>query len=134
MRSPLIVQISQKELDRYQTTPDAFAERFYSVIRSEPITVPVVLHLDHTKDFSIIQAAIEAGELPTLGHLMNLNQLIKEKLGLSVPKTHTGKVQRRKLQPLFDAFRGYNGPPCLVSSEALPGNAPDSAAGGRSGD
>jgi mevalonate kinase len=32
------------------------------------------------------QAAIGAGELPTLGHLMNLNQLIKEKLGMSVPR------------------------------------------------
>ena len=33
------------------------------------------------------QAAIIASDLPRLGHLMNLNQLIKEKLGLSVPKT-----------------------------------------------
>jgi mevalonate kinase len=32
------------------------------------------------------QAAIVAGDLPRLGHLMNLNQLIKEKLGMSVPK------------------------------------------------
>lgn len=33
------------------------------------------------------QAAIGAGDLPGLGHLMNLNQLIKEKLGMSVPKS-----------------------------------------------
>jgi mevalonate kinase len=33
------------------------------------------------------QAAIIAGDLPRLGHLMNLNHLIKEKLGMSVPKT-----------------------------------------------
>ncbi len=32
------------------------------------------------------QAALGSGDLPTLGHLMNLNQLIKEKLGMSVPK------------------------------------------------
>lgn len=32
------------------------------------------------------EAAIVAGDLPRFGHLMNLNQLIKEKLGLSVPK------------------------------------------------
>jgi len=33
------------------------------------------------------EAALVAGDLPTLGHLMNLNHLIKEKLGMSVPKT-----------------------------------------------
>lgn len=33
------------------------------------------------------EAALVAGDLPTLGHLMNLNHLVKEKLGLSVPKT-----------------------------------------------
>ncbi len=32
------------------------------------------------------QAAISAGDLKTLGHLMNLNHLIKEKLGMSIPK------------------------------------------------
>jgi len=32
------------------------------------------------------EAALRAGDLATLGHLMNLNHLIKEKLGMSVPK------------------------------------------------
>jgi len=32
------------------------------------------------------ESALKAGDLPLLGHLMNLNQLIKEKLGMSVPK------------------------------------------------
>jgi len=32
------------------------------------------------------EAAIAAGDMSRLGHLMNLNQLIKEKLGMSVPK------------------------------------------------
>jgi mevalonate kinase len=32
------------------------------------------------------EAALRAGDLPTLGHLMNLNHLIKEKLGMSLPK------------------------------------------------
>jgi mevalonate kinase len=32
------------------------------------------------------QAAIGRGDLSALGHLMNLNQLIKEKLGMSLPK------------------------------------------------
>ncbi|HKY56241.1 MAG TPA: class II fructose-bisphosphate aldolase [Anaerolineales bacterium] len=60
-RSPLIVQISQKELTRYQITPSRFAEEFFAQLESEHITVPVVLHLDHTKEISIIQDAIAAG-------------------------------------------------------------------------
>ncbi len=61
MRSPLIVQISQKELERYGISPDAFAREFHACIESGQITVPVVLHLDHTKAFPLIQEAIQAG-------------------------------------------------------------------------
>ncbi len=60
-RSPLIVQISQKELDRYGITPAAFAAEFYATLERDGITVPVVLHLDHTKDQAVIEAAIAAG-------------------------------------------------------------------------
>jgi ketose-bisphosphate aldolase len=60
-RSPLIVQISQKELTRYQVTPARFAEEFFAQLEHEHITVPVVLHLDHTKEFAVIQDAIAAG-------------------------------------------------------------------------
>jgi ketose-bisphosphate aldolase len=60
-RSPLIVQISQKELLRYQITPARFAEEFFNQIEQEAINVPVVLHLDHTRDFAVIQDAISAG-------------------------------------------------------------------------
>lgn len=60
-RSPLIVQISQKEFDRYGITPFEFAETFFKVYSEEKITVPVVLHLDHTKDISVIKKAIDAG-------------------------------------------------------------------------
>ena len=60
-RSPLIVQISQKELLRYQVTPARFAEEFFIQMEGEHITVPVVLHLDHTREFAIIQDAIAAG-------------------------------------------------------------------------
>ena len=60
-RSPLIVQISQKELTRYQITPARFAEEFFAQLEREHITVPVVLHLDHTKEFTVIQDAIAAG-------------------------------------------------------------------------
>ena len=60
-RSPLIVQISQRELNRYQITPSQFAEEFFMQLEQEQITVPVVLHLDHTKELSVIQDAIAAG-------------------------------------------------------------------------
>jgi len=59
--SPLIVQISQKELERYGVTPFEFANEFYTQIEKLAITVPVVLHLDHTKDLKVIKDAIEAG-------------------------------------------------------------------------
>ncbi len=60
-RSPLIVQISQRELTRYGITPPEFAAEFYATLERERTTVPVVLHLDHTKDMAVIEAAIEAG-------------------------------------------------------------------------
>lgn len=60
-RSPLIVQISQKELERYGITPQAFADAFFAAMEQEQITVPVVLHLDHTRDIAVIEAAIAAG-------------------------------------------------------------------------
>ncbi|QHW35262.1 class II fructose-bisphosphate aldolase [Paenibacillus rhizovicinus] len=60
-QSPFICQISQKELERYGITPKEFADEFYACLKSEQITVPAVLHLDHTKTFSVIREAIEAG-------------------------------------------------------------------------
>ncbi|MDN4072994.1 class II fructose-bisphosphate aldolase [Fictibacillus terranigra] len=59
--SPLIVQISQKELERYGITPYEFADEFYRQIEELSITVPVVLHLDHTKTLKTIHEAIDAG-------------------------------------------------------------------------
>jgi ketose-bisphosphate aldolase len=60
-RSPLIVQISQKELNRYQIAPSQFAQEFFTQLEREHIRVPVVLHLDHTKDIGVIEDAIAAG-------------------------------------------------------------------------
>lgn len=60
-QSPLIVQISQKELSRYGITPAEVADEFYSQLAAGPITIPVVLHLDHTKDMAVIEAAVAAG-------------------------------------------------------------------------
>ncbi len=61
LNSPLIVQISQRELNRYGVQPKEFADEFYRQLEALDITVPVVLHLDHTKDLAVIQAAVEAG-------------------------------------------------------------------------
>lgn len=61
MQSPAIVQISHKELIRYGITPKEFADEFYARVESENITVPLVLHLDHTKELGPIAEAIEAG-------------------------------------------------------------------------
>jgi ketose-bisphosphate aldolase len=61
LRSPLIVQISQKELLRHQLTPKQFADTFYSQIQAQNITIPVALHLDHTRTFDVIWEAIAAG-------------------------------------------------------------------------
>jgi fructose-bisphosphate aldolase class II len=59
--SPLIVQISQRELERYGITPGEFAGEFYRQVDEQQITIPVVLHLDHTKVFRVIEEAIAAG-------------------------------------------------------------------------
>lgn len=59
--SPLIIQISERELMRYELTSAEFAKEFYKILGEEEITVPVALHLDHTKDFSVLKDAILAG-------------------------------------------------------------------------
>lgn len=61
LKSPLIVQISEKEMDRYRITAKEFGEAFFRQVRDLKVTVPVVLHLDHTKTLNTIQEAIEAG-------------------------------------------------------------------------
>jgi fructose-bisphosphate aldolase class II len=60
-RSPLIVQISQREFERYGTTPKQFGEAFFATYEKVKPTVPVVLHLDHTFEIRVIREAIEAG-------------------------------------------------------------------------
>jgi ketose-bisphosphate aldolase len=60
-RSPLIVQISQREMARYGVTADAFADTFFDALAAEQVDVPVVLHLDHTFEMPVIATAIAAG-------------------------------------------------------------------------
>ncbi|WP_094550419.1 class II fructose-bisphosphate aldolase [Petroclostridium xylanilyticum] len=59
--SPVIVQISQRELILYGITPGEFAGEFYKCVEEKDITVPVVLHLDHTKEINLIKKAVDAG-------------------------------------------------------------------------
>ncbi len=59
--SPAIVQISQKEFNRYGVKAADFAREYFKQLEELRITVPTTLHLDHTKDFSVIREAIDAG-------------------------------------------------------------------------
>lgn len=61
LQSPVSIQISQREMNLYGSTPEEFAATFYEQIALQSITIPAVLHLDHTKEFSLIERAIEAG-------------------------------------------------------------------------
>lgn len=58
-KAPVLVQISSNELKWFSLTPKEFADAFYQAV--EGVTVPVVLHLDHTYDPEMVFAAIEAG-------------------------------------------------------------------------
>jgi ketose-bisphosphate aldolase len=60
-RSPIIAQIGGVEFRHYGVSPTAFATEFYRLVSELGITVPVVLHLDHTKDLATIEEAIAAG-------------------------------------------------------------------------
>ncbi len=59
--SPIIVQISPIEVSRYDVTLKEFAEEFYRELEKQDITIPVTLHLDHTRKFEVIQTAIAVG-------------------------------------------------------------------------
>ncbi len=59
--SPAIVQISQNEFRWFGVTPAEFAKEYFAQLEAQHITVPTTLHLDHTKELSVIQEAIAAG-------------------------------------------------------------------------
>jgi ketose-bisphosphate aldolase len=61
LSSPIIVQISQREMERYGIAPGEFGDAFKRAMDEEQPSVPVVLHLDHTFEISVIEAAIDAG-------------------------------------------------------------------------
>ncbi len=58
--SPVIVQLSEKEVIRHKVTVFEFAKEFYNVIEKLQPTIPIALHLDHTKTLDVIKDAIEA--------------------------------------------------------------------------
>lgn len=60
-KSPVIVQISQKELGLYGCTPKQFADEYRRQCKLLNISVPCTLHLDHTKTETLIHEAIDAG-------------------------------------------------------------------------
>ena len=59
--SPLLVQISQKDMTRCRVELEAFAKAFFRYLRELEISVPVALHLDHTEETSLIERAVAAG-------------------------------------------------------------------------
>lgn len=61
LKSPLIIQISHKDMKRCQVEVAPFAEAFFRACEVEALSVPVTLHLDHTEEAPIIEAAIAAG-------------------------------------------------------------------------
>ncbi len=61
LASPAIVQISQREMARYGITPKQFVAAFHAGLEAERVTVPVVLHLDHTFEIGVLESAVEAG-------------------------------------------------------------------------
>jgi fructose-bisphosphate aldolase class II len=61
LKSPLIVQISEKDLKRCGVEVGPFAEAFYASLSELEVTVPVTLHLDHTETVALIEEAIAAG-------------------------------------------------------------------------
>jgi fructose-bisphosphate aldolase class II len=61
VNSPVIVQLSEKEINRHQISTKMFADEFYRVIDELQPNIPVALHLDHTKTFQVIQEAIKDG-------------------------------------------------------------------------
>lgn len=59
--SPVLIQVSQKELDRHALELSEFAKAFHRAIETLNPLVPVGLHLDHTKDLETIRKAIGCG-------------------------------------------------------------------------
>lgn len=53
MQSTLIVEMAQVELEIYQLTLANFAEKFWQAVAEVKPSVPLGLHLDHTKSLNL---------------------------------------------------------------------------------
>jgi ketose-bisphosphate aldolase len=61
LKSPVIIEISQRELGWFELTPRQFRDELEKTLRDLKAELPFALHLDHTWELPVIQAAIEAG-------------------------------------------------------------------------
>jgi ketose-bisphosphate aldolase len=61
LRSPVIIEISQRELGWFELTPRQFRDELERVVRDVKPEVPFALHLDHSWELDVIEAAIAAG-------------------------------------------------------------------------
>ena len=61
LRSPVIVEVSQRELGWFQVTPADFRDELERTVTELGADVPFALHLDHSWDLPVIQSAIDAG-------------------------------------------------------------------------
>lgn len=60
-RSPLILEISQRELGWFEVSPGQFRDALEQALHDTGADLPFALHLDHTWEIPVIEAAIEAG-------------------------------------------------------------------------
>jgi ketose-bisphosphate aldolase len=61
LRSPVIVEVSQRELGWFAVTPRDFRDELERTVRDLRVDVPFALHLDHSWDLPVIESAIAAG-------------------------------------------------------------------------
>lgn len=57
-KSPVIIQLSEIEVNRHVLKIKDFAKEFYRVVEELDPQIPIALHLDHTKTFDVIKEAI----------------------------------------------------------------------------
>lgn len=60
-RSPVIIEISQRELGWFQLSPRDFRDELERAIADAKADVPFALHLDHSWELDVIRSAIDAG-------------------------------------------------------------------------
>ena len=61
LRSPVIVEISQREFTWFDISARAFRDELERVIRDLGADIPFALHLDHSWEPAVIEEAIDAG-------------------------------------------------------------------------